>query len=106
MTERQLQSEIDQAAGRVRSGSVVSIRLGPDADVIDLSAAVSLRVCAGDQKEWDFTVMTVKCLDVLCSQAARRVEEQYYVIGGPLIVVKEISGESLVRSVNRFLELE
>ena len=106
MDAQELQREIDEAVESEHAGPRAIIRLGPDADVTDLTATVGLRIRVENQKERDFTVATVKWLARACRRPGTRAEEQYFVTGGPMLVVRTICGESVVKSVIRYLEIE
>ena len=108
MNEDQLQREITAALKRAEIPGVTEIRLGPDADVLDLAANVSVYVVTFDAKEREFTIISQERVSQLrlMHSTPDRPYADLYTTGCPLVIVLRITGDSIVRAVRRYLELE
>jgi len=106
----ELQSAIE-AVGRLL-GSLHKMQLDHGSDCNDLTCTVAVRVF--DQCDGNYRVFTVVSADWLCvtMNEPRRENEQFpeivhqFVTGGPLCIVRAITGESVVRAINRYRDLE
>lgn len=106
-----LQNDID---ANIMKASIIDLRIVLDSgsDVTDLRQLVDVRVFTPDRDKYrDFTIVTIYGLASLLSStdrenAALPYSTGNYSTGGPLCVVREITGESVVCAVRRFLYLE
>ena len=105
-----LQNEInDQLKGHCDVG-VSRILLDHGSDVSDLTRAVDVRVfLVGESHYTLFSILTCAFLDSVFSsdreEHPRADVRDMYTRGGPLIIVRSISGEVIVRAVLYYIEL-
>lgn len=110
-----LQREIDDATRKCRPKGVKRIELGPGSEVTNLSRNADVRVhtLAGAMR--GFSIVDMKLMErmfspevqeTLQAESPRPDMADIYATGGPLIVVREINGDSIVRAVIRYLEME
>lgn len=101
-----LQCEIDEAI-RDLGYMFLVIKLDSDADVLNLSTCADVRVQIGGDHEWrDFSIRGYRGLERLLhdEQLGRRGPEGdlHYCVGGPLCIVREITGRSIVKAVHHY----
>lgn len=100
-----LQHDIDIA---LQNKSVeLCIKLDHGSEVTDLKSCVDLRVQSDGEK---FRYFSIICQEwagkILVIEPSGSEHSQFYAIGHPLIIVKIIDGETIVRSVLYYLERE
>jgi len=106
-----LQQQIDRSLGERAPARVTHIELDRGSEVTDLTRCADVRVfLAGDQGFRLFSIATVAFLTHVLSGARdyhpRSDVRDLYTRGGPLIVVREISGDVIVRGVLYYLDME
>lgn len=112
MNTTQLQVEIDESMQRYDCGRVSRIQLGYGSEVSNLSANVSILVSFTDTAECrSFDFVSKEFTDKFHSGFWDKGHPNpdvadIHTTGGPLLIVKKISGDSVVRGVLRYLELE
>jgi len=105
-----LQLEIDESI-RIRNINDISITLDHDADVLNLDDNVNLRVTVKGRPFREFTIVSPLFLNSVLPQIgldhdSAQDPQSVYCTGGPLCVVRRITGESVVTAVTRFLHME
>ncbi|MCG3137128.1 MAG: hypothetical protein HJJLKODD_00971 [Phycisphaerae bacterium] len=102
--EEKLQRQIESCIREHSCEGISRIELDRGSDVTDLTRCADIRVYYDTDINWRlFSVCSVKFInDVLLEQETTDI----YTRGGPFIVVREISGDVIVRSVVKYLELE
>lgn len=102
-----LQQEINESL-LARGITWLRITLDHDADVLDLTSSVDIRVAMGtDARLRDFAIRSYRGLErLLHDERLGRSGldgDLHYCVGGPLGIVKEISGRSIVAVVFHYL---
>ncbi len=110
MKENELQKAIDVELSRYDT-NIESIKLGMGSDVTDLTQVVDVDVFIEQRKIREFNIRSKFFVDCVFRGDWRRGHPRpemadLLTTGGPLIIVEEISGNSVVRAVLRYLELE
>ncbi len=109
-----LQREIDEALRVYGDPSISRIELGRGSEVTDLTQCADVRIHKENtDQERTFSICTATFLkDVLIDRIWKKEDHprpdlsDIYTTGRPLIVVREIDSDTIVRSVVRYLELE
>jgi hypothetical protein len=98
----QLARDVATALAAMSDGSV-SITLDHDADVLDLTLNVDVRVGRlGWTSYRDFSIATPQVLGGL----VQGDEDGVWCTGGPLCIVRQITGRTVVSAVLRYLRME
>ncbi|HUU81974.1 MAG TPA: hypothetical protein VM243_00595 [Phycisphaerae bacterium] len=111
MNEEELQNEINRSMCDRDCGAISRIELGPGSDVTDLSLAADVRVFTAGSEFRGFGVRAKEFIDMVFAGAwkdghPRPDVADICTTGGPLLIVERITGDSVVRGVLRYLELE
>lgn len=109
-----LQREVERAMSGCDCGAVERIELDKGSEVMDLTINAALRVHTRDGKMRGFSVVArsffdwVFTLAPLEANTRERGQEhvQVYTTGGPLVVVFEITGTTIVHGVLRYVKME
>ena len=114
----QLQHQIDQRLSHPAPGEDLRIALDQGSDVTDLTANVDVRVSTHGGPSRYFTIVTARCLHEMLGDdqlepavpdaAWDRPSEWrgLFSTGSPLVVVREITADVIVRAVQRYLVQE
>lgn len=103
-----LQAGIDAAlhATAVCHG-VERILLDRGSDVTDLDACVDVRVWGTEWSDRLFSIFVPETIrGFLAPESPSQGTKDIYTTGGPLILVRSINAESIVRAVLRYVEME
>jgi hypothetical protein len=108
---RRLQRAIDLAVQKYDCALWKSIELDRGSEVTDLALNARVRVHFSGGRMRGFTILAKEFVEWVF--APERVGNPYapefndvYTTGGPLVIVHEITGDSIVRAVIHYLELE
>ena len=108
--EERLQKEIDDSMVKYDCASVTHIRLGPGSDVMNLHRNADVRAFVNSLEYREFSFLAKEFVEWVFSTPSeddpRPDMADIYTTGGPLVIVAEITGDSIVRGVLRYLELE
>jgi len=111
MNDQELQEDIDFEL-RQRETPIMRIELGPGSDVTDLSLAADVRVTMSNTALMRcFSIRTKRFVDMVF-QGKWRVGHpcadyaDVMTTGNPLVLVPEITGDTVVRGVLRYLQIE
>ena len=103
-----LQLDIDDALGAKRGA--FSIVLDHGSEVADLASNADVRVRIGDGDVRYFSVISqqwaARLFDVEVTEPDLAHCNEFHAVGHPLIIVKEITGGTIVRSILHYLDLE
>lgn len=103
-----LQAGIDRALNEAtdRHG-VQRILLDQGSDVTDLDACVDVRVWGTEWSDRTFSIFLSETIrGFLESESPSQLTKDVYTTGGPLILVRSINADSIVRAVLRYVEME
>lgn len=109
---RQLDEAIDAALRMHKPPSIHTVRLGPGSEVMDLTMNATVRVQYCDDRERTFTIVSQERVERLFANADNWVEDwqrdfkDIFTSGGPLAIVREITGDTIVRAVIRYTSME
>jgi|GEM_PF-5411893 hypothetical protein len=104
-----LQRQIDKRLQRLGTETIQQVRLAPWSDVTDLASAVDVDVVVNGQPRREFEIISYHFLYKLFDELAD--DEVFggtdmFATGGPLIIAKSITGETIVEGILKYLELE
>ena len=110
MTEVELQAAISRSMELHDCTGVERIEMAPGSDVTNLAMVADVVVAFGDGRRRQFTFGTLGLFEFVFAgsweEDPRPDVSDIYTVGGPLLVVKEITGDAIVRGILRYLELE
>jgi hypothetical protein len=104
-----LQRRIDESLQRLGTEIIQQIRLAPGSDVTDLTMNVDVDVVVNSQPRREFSIVSYRSLNEIFDE---RVDDEVfgetntYTTGGPLIIAKVITGETIVEGILQYLQLE
>jgi hypothetical protein len=104
----ELQQQIDDALSHLQTTETIGIRLSKGSDATDLTSIVDVDVAVGNGRRRTFSIVSQHFLDRLFREPEQvmGIDTSFYASGGPLIVVKSISGNIIVRGIRKYLTIE
>lgn len=107
-----LQSAIDVALSVAKEHFRIVLDHG--SECTELTSAVDLRVFEGTSEEFRlFSIVTARWLHYLLDEGGSHAWEEWpaeqeglFCTGGPLVVVREVTADAIVRAVRRYLLME
>jgi hypothetical protein len=102
------EKDIANALRQYNKGEIDSISLAPGGEEVDLSANVDLLVRDHGGPERVFTVISVSAVNRLIrgQPAGDDLLDDFYAAGGPLIIVRQMSADVIVRGVLKHIRME
>ena len=102
------ETDIANAVRRYTKGEIESISLAPGGEEVDLSSNVDLLVRGRGGPERVFTVISVSAVNRLIrgQSAGDDLLDDFYAVGGPLIIVRQMSADVIARGVLKHLRME
>jgi len=104
-----LEGDIAVAVKHYAGREIEGIRFAAGAEEADLSSNVDLLVRSQGKGEREFSVVSLSALSRFItgqSPAAHALVDDFYTVGGPLIVVREMSPDVIARGVLKYLRME
>lgn len=102
-----LEREVIAALAQYGNGEVNSVRLAQGAEEADVSSNVDFLVRSRGRTERVFTVVSLAAMTrFLGDEATVRTLGDFYTSGGPLIIVRKMSSDVIVRGIVKYLEME
>ncbi len=102
------EEDIANAVRRYNKGEIDSIGLAPGGEEVDLSSNADLLVRSHGGPERVFTVISVSAVNRLIrgQPAGDSPLDDFYAVGGPLIIVRQMSADVIARGVLKHLRME
>ncbi len=103
-----LQRIIDNEIKKRAKGEIITIQISKVVEETDSNNCLDVDVTSSDGKKRMFTIITRNFINQLFNQTINigDSDTSFYVVGGPLIIAKEISGELVVQGILKYISIE
>jgi hypothetical protein len=110
----ELQRQIDESVHLLAPEMLQQVKLAPWSDVTDLTKNVDVDVVVNNRPQREFTIISYRFPyelfefpdDLFNDPELAFSDKNLWTAGGPLVIVKSITGESIVEGILKYLRLE
>ncbi|CAG0936762.1 hypothetical protein TFLX_05651 [Thermoflexales bacterium] len=112
----ELQRQIDESVRLLAPETLQRVKLAPWSDVTDLTMNVDVQVVVNNQPSRELEILSCRSVNTYFTHSndpllgleedEAAIHANILTAGGPLIIVREITGEWIVKGILRYLQLE